>query len=345
MQGSSSSRSDRVLVTGASGFVGGALAHRLLDEGRRVRVICRTPVPDLEARGADWIRIDLADAGAVRAACQDMGTVFHAGAKVGIWGRYADFRSVNVEGSQAIINGCRDFEVPRLVFTSSPSVVFNGLDLAGVDETLPYGEKVPAHYAATKAVAEAAVLGADDPTGLRTTALRPHLVWGPGDTNLIPRVVARARKGRLRIVGSGENRVDLTHIDNVVDAHLLAEKALAERPDTAGGRAYFVTNGEPVRLWSWIDDLLGHLGLGPIEKKMSMDTARRLGSVCEGLWSVLRLSGEPPMTRFVASELAKDHWFSIERARTELDYHPRVSMAEGLERYLEFLAASENGIP
>lgn len=345
MSGSASTVSDHVLVTGASGFVGGALAHRLLDEGRRVRVICRSPVPDLQARGAEWIRTDLADTGAVRAACQSMGTVFHAGAKVGIWGRYPDFRSVNVEGTQAIVNGCRDFEVPRLVFTSSPSVVFNGLDLVDADESLPYGEQIPSHYAATKAIAEAAVLAADDPSGLRTTALRPHLVWGPGDTNLIPRVVARSRKGRLRIVGSGENRVDLTHIENVVDAHLLAEKALCEHPPSAGGRAYFITNGEPVRLWPWIDELLGRLGLGPVEKKMSMVTARRLGSVCEGLWSVLRLPGEPPMTRFVASELAKDHWFSIDRARAELGYRPRISMAEGLERYLETLAGNDPSGP
>lgn len=341
MPGSSSLRNDRVLVTGASGFVGGAVAHRLLDQGRAVRVICRSPVPGLEARGAEWLRTDLADAGAVRAACQGMATVFHAGAKVGVWGRYADYRSINVEGTQAIINGCRDFEVPRLVFTSSPSVVFNGSGLAGGDESLPYGENIPAHYAATKAVAEAAVLGADDPAGLRTTALRPHLVWGPGDTNLIPRVVARARKGRLRIIGSGENRVDLTHIENVVDAHLQAEHVLAENPTTAGGRAYFITNGEPVQLWPWINGLLGRLGLDPVDKAMSIKAARRLGSVCEGLWSVLRLSGEPPMTRFVASELAKDHWFSIERARTELGYRPRVSMAEGLERYLETQAGND----
>lgn len=341
MSGPSSSRNDHVLVTGGSGFVGGAVAHRLLDQGRTVRVICRSPVPGLQARGAEWLRTDLVDIKAVRAACQGMGTVFHAGAKVGVWGRYADFRSINVEGTQAIINGCRDFEVPRLVFTSSPSVVFNGSDLAGADESLPYGANIPAHYAATKAVAEAAVLSADDPTGLRTTALRPHLVWGPGDTNLIPRVVARARKGRLRIVGSGENQVDLTHIENVVDAHLLAEQALVGRPSTVGGRAYFITNGEPVRLWPWIGDLLDRLGISPVDKEMSMKTARRLGSVCEGLWSMLRLPGEPPMTRFVASELAKDHWFSIERARAELGYRPRVSMEEGLERYLETLAAGD----
>ncbi len=323
-----------VLVTGASGFVGGSIANRLLDHGRKVRVICRTPVPGLQARGAEWVRTDLGDSGAVRAACQGMETVFHVGAKVGVWGRYEEFRSVNVGGTQAVINGCRDFEVPRLVFTSSPSVVFNGLDLADANEELPYGNDIPACYAATKAVAESAVLKADDHEGLRTTALRPHLVWGPGDTNLIPRVIERARKGRLRIVGSGRNRVDLTYIDNVVDAHLLAEQTLAERPDSAGGRAYFITNGEPVELWTWINDLLGRLGIPRIEKKISLGAARRLGVGCECLWSALRLRGEPPMTRFVASELAKDHWFSIERAERDLRYLPRVSMDDGLERFL-----------
>ena len=323
-----------VLVTGASGFVGGALASRLLDQGRRVRVVCRSPVPALQARGAEWVPVDLADAAAIRGACQGMKTVFHVGAKVGIWGRLADFQAINVEGTQALVNGCRDFEVPRLVFTSSPSVVYNGQPLRGADESLPYGRRIPAHYAATKALAETAVLKADDPGALRTVALRPHLVWGPGDTNLIPRVIGRARAGRLRIVGDGKNRVDLTHIDNVVDAHLLAESRLDYTPDTVGGRAYFITNDEPVVLWDWIRQLLKQLNIPPIRKQISYRSARRLGAACEGIWSTLRLPGEPPMTRFVASELAKDHWFSIGRARTDLGYVPRVSMAEGLVRLL-----------
>ncbi|MEZ5275046.1 MAG: NAD-dependent epimerase/dehydratase family protein [Opitutaceae bacterium] len=323
-----------VLVTGASGFVGGALANRLLDQGRKVRVVCRSPVPALQARGAEWVRADLADPAAIRGSCQGMGTVFHVGAKVGIWGRLADFQSINVEGTQALINGCRDFEVPRLVFTSSPSVVFNGQPLQGADESLPYGRRIPAHYAATKALAEAAVLKADDPGGLRTIALRPHLVWGPGDTNLVPRVIERARAGRLRIVGDGKNRVDLTHINNVVEAHLQAERRLFETPDRVGGRAYFITNDEPVVLWDWISQLLEQLNIPPIRKQISYRSARRLGAACEGLWSTLRLPGEPPMTRFVASELAKDHWFSIGRARADLGYVPGVSMAEGLEQLL-----------
>ncbi|RKX35994.1 MAG: 3-beta hydroxysteroid dehydrogenase [Verrucomicrobia bacterium] len=334
MAGFSSNDDAPVLVTGGSGFVGGSIARRLLDQGRKVRVICRSQVPGLQARGAECIRIDLGDTGAVREACQGMATVFHVAAKVGLWGRYAGFRAVNVEGTQAIINGCRDFEVPRLVFTSSPSVIFTGSDLAGVDESLPYGEQIPAHYPATKAIAEAAVLEADDRAGLRTVALRPHLVWGPGDTNLVPRVVERARRGRLRIVGSGRNRVDLTYIDNVVDAHLLAEQTLVERPDCGGGRAYFITNGEPVELWTWINDLLSRLGIPKVEKTISLRTARRLGAGCECLWAALRLRGEPPMTRFVASELAKDHWFSIERAKQDLQYMPRVPMDAGLELFL-----------
>jgi nucleoside-diphosphate-sugar epimerase len=221
-----------------------------------------------------------------------------------------------------------------LIFTSSPSVVFDGLDLADADESLPYGDEIPSFYAATKAIAEAAVLKADDLMGLRTIALRPHLVWGPGDTHLIPRVIERARKGRLRILGEGKNRVDLTYIDNVVDAHLLAEQSLVERPDSSGGRAYFITNGEPVELWTWINDLLGRLEIPKVERTIGLPAARRLGAGCEFIWTALRLRGEPPMTRFVASELAKDHWFSIERAKRELRYLPRVSMVDGLERFL-----------
>ncbi len=322
------------LVTGASGFVGGQLARRLLAAGRHVRAVARSPLPELAALGAEVARADVADYEAMRAACAGVGTVFHTAARVGVWGPRAEFERTNIGGAESVLAACRDQRVPRLVFTSSPSVVFNDADLAGVDESQPRGTVFPADYPRTKAEAERLILRAHAPGTLATCALRPHLIWGVGDRNLIPRVVARARAGRLRIVGTGTNIVDLTLVENVVDAHLCAERALARPDSAAGGRAYFITNGEPVALWPWINGLLARLGLAPVRRSLSLPAARALGAVCEMTWRSLRLDGEPPMTRFVASELAKDHWFCIDAARRDLGYAPRVSMAEGLEALL-----------
>jgi nucleoside-diphosphate-sugar epimerase len=316
-----------VLVTGGTGFLGRRLVERLLAQGRAVAVLGRTPAPDLAARGVRFIRAALEDAAAVQAACAGAGTVFHVAAKVGVWGRPADYFRANVLGTRAVIDGCRRHGVSRLVFTSTPSVVYTGGDLAGAAESLPLTTRCPSPYPLTKAAAEREVLAANSPE-LRTVALRPHLIWGVGDPHLVPRVLARARAGRLRIVGDGRNRVDLVHVENAVDAHLLAESALASG-GAAAGRPYFITNGEPVLLWEWINGLLGALGDPPVTRRLPLPAATALGLACELAWRTLALPGEPPMTRFIATELAKDHWFDIGAARRDLGYAPAVGMARG----------------
>jgi nucleoside-diphosphate-sugar epimerase len=317
------------LVTGGSGFLGRRIVDRLLSQGRPVAVLGRTPAADLEARGVRFIRADLSDAGAVRAALAGAVTVFHAAARVGVWGRYSDFFDTNVLGTRAVLEGCREHGVRRLVYTSTPSVVYNGRDLAGADESLPLTTRCPSPYPLTKAIAEAEVLAAHSP-GLATVALRPHLVWGPGDPHLIPRILARARAGRLRIVGEGRNRVDMVHVENAADAHIAAEETLRVPDSRAGGKAYFITNGEPVLLWDWINGLLAGLGEPPVTRRVSLGTALVLGAACEASWRALRLRGEPPMTRFIAAELARDHWFDGSAAGRDLRYAPRISMAAGL---------------
>lgn len=323
-----------MLVTGGTGFLGRNLVERLLAAGREVSVLGRTAAPDFERRGVRFVQGAIEDLSAVHRATTGVGTVFHVAAKVGVWGRYEDFFRTNVIGTRHVLAACRENGVRQLVYTSTPSVVYNGADLAGANESLPLTTDCPSPYPLTKAIAEREVLAANSPA-LRTVALRPHLIWGFGDPHLVPRVLSRARAGRLRIVGNGRNQVDMVHIANAVDAHLLAEAVLAQCHlirDTVppAGRAYFITNGEPVVLWDWINELLQRLGEPPVTKKLSLSAASNLGAACEFLWRTLRLSGEPPMTRFVAAELAKDHWFDLTAARRDLGYVPEKSMAQGM---------------
>jgi nucleoside-diphosphate-sugar epimerase len=352
-------------VTGGTGFLGRRLVERLLTENRAVTVLGRTPAPDLAARGVKFVRASLDDIAAVRAACAGVETVFHVAARVGVWGRYEDFFRTNVIGARAVLEGCRAHGVSRLVFTSTPSVVYNGHDLAGADESLPLTTDCPSPYPLTKAIAEREVLAANSPE-LRTIALRPHLIWGVGDPHLVPRILARARAGRLRIVGTSRNRVDMVHVDNAVDAHLAAERALSvchvirdipsvspgevchvlrDKPSgvrRADGRAFFITDGEPVVLWEWINALLAAVGEPPVTRRVSLGAATAAGAVCETLWRALPLRGEPPMTRFVAAELAKDHWFDITAARRDLGYTPRVDLSAALAEVAEEFKSRRN---
>ncbi len=338
-------------VTGASGFIGGKIAERLLAEGRKVRVLSRRPLPELEAKGAEVVLGDLDDRHALERGCRSSETVFHVAGRVGVWGPRSDFFHVNVAGTQNLLAACREAGVHRFVYTSSPSVVFNGSDLRNVDETAPLCVHAPCAYPTSKAAAELEVLQAHSP-GLATIALRPHLVWGPGDKNVVPRVISLAKTGKLKIVGAGTNKVDITHIANVVDAHLLAEGALlnvaglgepgAKQPGSAtpattgaGGRAYFITNGEPVILWDWINQVLRGVGLPPVTKKVPLPVAYAAGGLLEAWWRVSGRAGEPPMTRFVAKEMATDHWFNIAAARRDLGYHPLVTVEQGTAELIE----------
>ncbi len=348
-----------VLVTGATGFLGSHLLARLRAAGRPVTIVSRSPRPALAAAGVRVVVGALHDPAVCAEAVRGAATVFHVAARVGVWGRHEDYHRDNVVATRTLLAAARSAGVARFVHTSTPSVVYNGRALAGADESLPLTTCCPSPYPLTKALAEHEALAAHTP-GFRVCALRPHLIWGVGDPHLVPRILARAAAGRLRVVGAGENLVDMVHVENAADAHLQAETALAAPlpelcnqngytipsadSSTAhhpGGRAYFITNGEPVNLWRWIDALLSALGRPPLPaRRVPLRVASTLGAACEAAWTLLPLAGEPPMTRFIAAELAKDHWFDIAAARRDLGYAPRVSMAEGTAALVAHLRAT-----
>jgi nucleoside-diphosphate-sugar epimerase len=276
---------------------------------------------------------DLADANAVARAVRGCDAVLHAAAKAGVWGSADSYFQPNVLGTRHVLAACRAHGVGRLVYTSTPSVVFDGRAHAGADESLPYGQNFPCHYPRTKALAEQEALAAHRADGLRVTALRPHLLWGRGDPHLVPRILARAP--RLRIVGDGRNRVDLTHVRHAAEAHYLALAALDQPNSPAGGRAYFISDGQPVVLWDWINTLLRRLGRPPVIRRISLPAARAAGWALETAWRVLPfLPGEPPLTRFVATELAKDHWYDISAARRDLGYAPAADLSPQMDDLL-----------
>lgn len=331
----------KALVTGGGGFLGRAIVQRLLARGASVRTFSRGDYPDLRSQGVQVMQGDLAEYGAIRQACYDRDIVFHVAAKAGVWGRPEDFYSANVVGTRNVLAACRDRGISRLVYTSSPSVVFNGQDMQGVDESVPYPETFAAPYAATKAEAEKLVLATNN-ADLATVALRPHLIWGPGDTNLIPGILARGRQGKIQKIGRQPKLVDFTYIDNAADAHLLAGDRISTGSPIAG-RAYFVTNGEPLEIWQFINAILAAAGIPPVRGSVHPAVAYLGGAVAETVWKTFQMRGEPPMTRFLARELSTAHWFNIGAARRDLGYEPKVTIGEGLQRLKEWIESSSTG--
>lgn len=327
----------KTLVTGAGGFLGLYIVEQLLARGDEVRAIARGRYAELERLGVEAIQGDLRDAEVAAAACRGVEVVFHTAGIAGIWGPWELFHGINTRATENVIAGCRRQGVPRLVYTSSPSVTFDGSPQRGIDESAPYPRRWLCHYPQTKALAEQAVLKANGHDGLLTCSLRPHLIWGPRDRHLIPRLLDRARSGKLRRVGDGTNRIDMVYVENAATAHLQAADAL--RPGAAVcGRAYFLTQGEPVNCWQWINEVLALAGLPPVTKSISFGAAWRIGAAMECAYRLLGRTAEPRMTRFLAAQLATDHYFDISRARADFGYAPRISTEEGMRRLAAELA-------
>lgn len=328
----------KVVITGGGGFLGKEIVKQLLAEGHSVTSVARSDYPELRQMGASTVRGDLVDREVMMSALDGADALIHTAAMVGMWGKHEEFVRVNVEGTKNLLDVAEKQGVSRFVFTSSPSVTFDGGDAENEGQDTPYPREFMASYPETKAKAEQLVLAANK-EGFATTSLRPHLIWGPGDPHLIPRLIERARQGKLKIVGEGKNVVDITYVSNAAQAHLNALDALG-RPDSEPnprGKAYYISNAEPVVLWDWINNLLKELEIKPVKQKVPFKAAYLAGAMMEKTWKLLNRGGEPPMTRFIASQLATSHWYDMEPAKRDFGYEPRVSMSEGLENLLKSL--------
>lgn len=321
----------KALVTGANGFLGSYLVRELVDSGYEVTAMTRRRDDNAALQNINHVNGDVRNAESVEDACRGQDIVFHVAAISGIWGPWKLYHSTNTVGTRNVVEACRNQEVKKLVYTSSPSVTFNGNHQIDENESAPYPKEWLAHYPHSKALAEQCVLEANDDRQLMTCALRPHLIWGPGDRHLIPRLIERARNNQLRRVGDGTNMVDSVYVENAAMAHVQAAEAM-EIGSPVCGSAYFISQDDPVNLWGWINEILELGNVPKVSKSISFHWAYRLGHLLEAWHSVRNLAEEPRMTRFLAAQLAKSHYFDISRAKKDFGYFPRVSMSEGMQR-------------
>ena len=331
----------KVLVTGGSGFLGQGLCRGLLAQGHAVFSLQRHNSDALVALDVTQVLGALDDVAKVRSTLAGVDAVMHNAAKASGWGVWQDFERTNVTGTAVLLAEARSAGIRRFVYTSTPSVVHAGTTpvRGGNEGNTPYATHFSAHYPHSKMLAERAVLAANAPD-FATVALRPRLIWGPGDTQLLPRLVERARAGRLRFIGDGSNRMDCTYIDNVVQAHLLALEHL-QPGATCAGKAYFISNGEPMPIRDIVNGLLDAAGAPMVQSSVPFAMAYAAGMLCETLWRVFRATGEPPMTRFLAEQLSTEHWYDCSNARRDFGYVPQVSFAEGLRRLRDSLQKAD----
>lgn len=326
----------KALITGGGGFLGSAIVKALLSKEYDVKTIQRSDYPFLREWGVETVRGDLTQTDDINAAADGCDIIFHVAAKAGVWGDYDDYYQANVVATKNVIDACKKNNISYLVYTSTPSVVFDGSDEEGINESVPYSRYFFNAYQKTKAEAEQLVL-TETSDSLKTVALRPHLLWGPGDPHLVPRVINRAKAGRLRLVGKTTNKVDSCYIDNAAQAHILAANCLLTNANCAG-KAYFISNGEPLMMPELINKILAAANLPPVTKTLNETTAYYLGVVFENLYKLFNIKQEPIMTRFVARQLASSHWFDLSAAKQDFAYQAEVSIDEGMRRLKESLS-------
>ncbi|MGA1794161.1 MAG: NAD-dependent epimerase/dehydratase family protein [Thermoplasmatota archaeon] len=331
----------KAIVTGGGGFLGRAIIRKLLEGGYEVANYSRGDYPELRKMGVKVIRGDLSNLEETKRAFKGFDVVFHVAAKVGYWGKKDDYWKVNVEGTKNVIEACLQNKIKELVFTSSPSVIFDGKDMEGVDESVPYPKEYDSPYSESKAEAERILLAANSEQ-LRTISLRPHLIWGPGDTHLIPAIIERAKKGKITRIGKGNNIADMVYVDNAADAHVLADRALRDNPDCRG-KAFFISNDDPQNVWEFIDRLASLAGAKPITRSVPTNLAFVGAVFTEAFYKMFKKGKDPPLSRFLVRELSTSHWYDISAAKKELGFVPKVSIEEGLKKLKKWIDGGMRG--
>ncbi|MCP3871680.1 MAG: SDR family NAD(P)-dependent oxidoreductase [Desulfobacteraceae bacterium] len=325
------------LVTGGGGFLGKAIVKKLLKKNMSVTSFSRSFYPELENMGVMQIQGDIANKDAVIKAFNEIDVVYHVAANAGMWAKYDAYYNANVIGTQNVIAACFKNKIKQLIYTSSPSVIFNGSDQENIDESVPYPDSYSAPYPETKAMAERKVVKASQ-NGLSAIILRPHIIWGPEDNHLLPRIIKRAKK--LKRFGKKEYLMDTIYIDNAADVHILASKRLMEDP-ALSGNIYFVSQDEPVNIWGMVDDVLNAAGLPPVKGQVSVKTVTMAATIFEFVYRLFNIKSDPPLTRFGVEGLSKSHWFNISKAKKDLGYYPKVSTQEGLKRLKQWFLTVE----
>ncbi|RLA64523.1 MAG: hypothetical protein DRQ88_10770 [Epsilonproteobacteria bacterium] len=322
----------KILITGGGGFLGRHIFKKLFGNGHELYSFSRSNSPFYKENDIHWIQGDIQNYDDVIEAIKGKDIVFHTASKVSPWGRWEDFYSTNVIGAKNILKACQKSGVAKLIYTSSPSVVFGSSDLKGVNESTPYPKKFIAHYGKTKALAEQLILKAHGKAGVATVALRPHLIFGEGDPHLIPRMLEKAKRNKLFQVGDGQNLVDVIYVENAADAHILAMERL-NLYSPIGGKAYFLGQEKPIPLWDFINKILSGVGREPVKKKISFRFAYSLGHLFERFYQLCSIyKKEPPITRFVALQLSKSHYFDHTNSKRDLGYHPRINLNDAIKR-------------
>ena len=333
----------KIFVTGGGGFLGFAIVQQLRANGHEVVSFSRKNYPALNQVGVTHFQGDISEYKVLKESMTGCEAVFHVAAKTGIWGKHEEFYKANVKGTENILLACRELNIRNLVFTSSPSVVFNGKDSEGKKETLPYAKKYTAWYPQTKAIAEKLVMNAND-ASLKTVSLRPHLIWGPGDTHYIPKLFKKAKAGKLFILGKSPNLVDCIYIDNAAKAHLQAFDQLQRNPDQVEGKTYFISQGEPIAISELINKLLATGGFPPVTKNLSPAIACLAGRLLETIYRVFGINSEPAITLFLAQQLSTSHWYDISAAKKDFGYEVEMSLEEGMARLRDWVLKSSDRV-
>lgn len=330
----------KILVTGGGGFLGSAICRQLHARGDEVIAYQRSDADELEKLGIKIVRGDITDAACLLKASKGVDAIIHTAAKAGLSLGYENYFGPNVTGTENVLKACRNNGIRKLVFTSSPSVTHSDGDIEGGDESLPYPDTYNSPYPRTKALSEQQVMAANSPE-LHTVSLRPHLIWGPGDSHLLPKLLQKAKHGKLKLPGP-EKFIDTIYIDNAARAHLLALDKLETHPETVGGKTYFISNDEPLPQGRIISGLLKAAGVDVEIQAISPRLAIAAGTVIEAGWKLLGLQSDPPLTRWSAEHLSTAHWYDISAAKRDLGYSAEISIEEGLKRLALEIQSNNN---